>query len=85
MKKNLIYLGMAATLLFAVVKESSAQTDWHITGNAGTTTSNFIGTTDNVDLRFRAGTATGIKMIIKTNNRVGIGVTSPAGKLHVQG
>ncbi len=84
MKKNLIYLGMAATMLIAAVKESSAQTDWHITGNAGTSGgSNFIGTTDNVPLKIRTNNKN--RVTVSNKGYVGIGTTAPVHRLEVVG
>jgi endosialidase-like protein len=84
MKKNLICSGMiTAALMFAVVK-TNAQTDWHITGNAGTTpATNFIGTTDNQDLRIRTNNV--VRVAVTKTGRVGIGQNAPAARLHVQG
>jgi hypothetical protein len=46
--------------------ETFSQTDWHITGNAGTNAAtNFVGTTDNKPLSFRTNNA--IRMRINTN------------------
>lgn len=47
---------------------------WSISGNAGTSsTNNFIGTTDNVDLKIRTNNT--VKATISTGGAVGIGVT----------
>lgn len=59
---------------------------WNLTGNAGTTSGNFIGTTDAQDLRFRAGVGTDIKMVIQNNTgNVGIGTSNPAYLMEVSG
>ncbi|MFY9310222.1 MAG: hypothetical protein WAQ28_14340 [Bacteroidia bacterium] len=58
--------------------------DWSLTGNAGTSAgTNFLGTTDNVSLRFRTNNTE--KMIIDSIGRVGIGTTLPSAKLEVTG
>lgn len=57
---------------------------WSLTGNAGTNSStNFIGTTDNVALKFR--TKNSVRMTISSGGKVGIGNTSPVFKLDVKG
>ncbi len=48
--------------------------DWSLTGNSGTTGSNFIGTTDNTTLRFRTNNSE--KMVINNNGDVGIGTST---------
>ncbi len=55
---------------------------WSLTGNAGTNPStNFVGTTDNQRLVFRANNSE--KMTILTNGNVGINTTTPGTMLHV--
>jgi collagen type VII alpha len=57
-------------------------THWTITGNTGTVAStNFIGTIDDVSLRFRTNNTE--KMIIDSIGRVGVGTTSPFYKFQV--
>ncbi len=57
--------------------------DWSILGNAGTTSTNFLGTTDNVSLRFRTNNTQ--NMIVDSLGNVGIGVSLPTEKLDVNG
>lgn len=53
---------------------------WSVTGNSGTVAStNFIGTTDNVDLRFRTNNTD--KVTITTGGNLGINSTGPTRKL----
>ncbi|MEO6232307.1 MAG: hypothetical protein ABIP10_19410 [Ferruginibacter sp.] len=57
---------------------------WSITGNAGIAhNTNFIGTTDNVSLRFRTNNLP--RMMLDSTGRVGIGVTNPSELLQVNG
>lgn len=57
---------------------------WRTTGNDGTNTAtHFLGTTDNMGLRFRTGNIE--RMSIGTNGWVGIGTSSPAAALEVKG
>lgn len=56
--------------------------DWSLTGNAGTTAgTNFIGTTDNVELRLRTNNTDRIR--ISNNGNVGINIAPSAYKLDV--
>ena len=58
--------------------------DWELTGNAGTSAStNFIGTTDAVDLVVRTNNSE--RMRIESGGDVGIGLTNPSVNLHVDG
>lgn len=58
----------------------NAQT-WNLSGNAGTVSTNFFGTTDNKDLRIRTNNST--RITVKNNGRVGIGINAPVTKLQV--
>ncbi len=49
---------------------------WALIGNTGTSASNFVGTADNISLRFR--TNNNQRMIIDTVGNVGIGIMAPA-------
>jgi len=56
--------------------------DWKLLGNAGTNAAtNFLGTTDNVDLVFRTNNTE--KVRVRTNGRVGIGTNAPTQLLDI--
>jgi len=54
---------------------------WSLTGNTGTSSTNFIGTTDLQNLVFKTNNLEAMR--ISTGQRLGIGTLSPAAKLHV--
>ena len=56
---------------------------WGLTGNSSTSWANhFLGTTDNVSLRFRTNNAE--RMILDSVGRLAVGVSSALGRLHIQ-
>lgn len=56
--------------------------DWRITGNAGTTpATQFVGTTDNQSLAFRANNAEGMRLT--PGGALGIGTTAPTDRLQI--
>lgn len=61
----------------------SASAQWSLTGNGGTTASNFIGTTDNQPLMFRINNSE--RMRLGTNGYLGINNTNPQSRLHIRG
>lgn len=70
---------MAAIVLLTL--SQSAQAQWSLTGNAATTTANFIGTTDAQPLRFR--TTNTLRMILDANGKLGLGNAAPLYRLDV--
>src|SRR6185436_20333614 len=77
-KINLITLSLCAILLSS--NYANAQS-WDLSGNSGTTSSNFIGTIDNVSLRVRTKNLT--RMIVTGAGNVGIGITAPDARLNL--
>lgn len=56
---------------------------WSLTGNAGTSGANYIGTSDNQPVSIRSnGTAA---LTIDVSQRIGVGTANPSQKLHVAG
>jgi hypothetical protein len=60
---------------------SGSSNVWELTGNSGTSATDFIGTTDAQDLRFRTNNIE--RMVVSQNGLIGVGISSPAVKLHV--
>ena len=78
MKSALQKLTVIAILLTAY---QPIQAQWSITGNAGTTSSNFLGTTDAQPLRFRTGNTQ--QMVLDATGKIGFGVATPSFKLDI--
>jgi len=67
--KKLIFIFTFCTFILGI----NAQTYWGLSGNAGTTTSNFIGTTDSESLIFKTNNCERMRLSYK-NYFLGIGV-----------
>jgi Chaperone of endosialidase len=70
-----------ATGLAKWVAPSGSGSSWSLMGNAGTNSTNFIGTTDAQPLRFATGAGSVEKMRIDAAGNVGIGTTTPNASL----
>jgi hypothetical protein len=55
--------------------------NWKLTGNTGTNSTNFIGTTDNQDLIIKSNNIERLR--IKSNGNIGIGIETPTEKLEL--
>lgn len=81
MKSNIKKIAILCIAMLA--SEITHAQSWSIIGNAGTNAStNFIGTTDNVALKFK--TKNTVRMTINTAGYVGVGTTTPLSLLHIQ-
>lgn len=72
---------VAAILAVATASESKAQ--WNLNGNTGITTTNWLGTINNVPLTFKTNNT--FHTIFNNNGTVGIGLSNPIDKLHLHG
>jgi hypothetical protein len=79
--KTLVQI-FAFCCLIATVHITEAQTPWYITGNAGISGTDFIGTTNNAGFRIRTNNQ--VRITVSSNGKVGIGNTSPVFKLDVK-
>ncbi|HEX8574926.1 MAG TPA: hypothetical protein VF677_01395, partial [Flavobacterium sp.] len=79
------YLNPAADGWIRLATGTNATPGWSLTGNAGTTGSNFLGTTDTQDLVIRTGNTgnTERMRVSGTTGNIGISATAPSEKLEI--
>ncbi|MBL7923447.1 MAG: tail fiber domain-containing protein [Bacteroidia bacterium] len=82
MKKQLTSL-LITTLSLTGLQEVSAQSPWLLNGNAGTTSTNFIGTTDAKALKIKTNNQT--RMTITSSGKIGIANAAPVSRLDILG
>ena len=81
MKKVKLICGLAV-LITVVTQQVNAQS-WSLSGNAGTTSTNFLGTSDAKALKIKTNNAT--RMTITSSGKIGIGNTAPVSRLDILG
>jgi hypothetical protein len=77
-----VYAGNATYATTAGIANTANNT-WLTTGNTGTLSQHFVGTTDATDLTIKTNNVT--RMTIKSNGRVGIGTANPLTDFHAMG
>lgn len=83
MKTIINFLSIGLLGLSSLSYDVAFGQSWSLTGNAGTNAgTNFIGTTDNIALRFRTNNST--RMSISSGGKIGIGILVPIFKLDVR-
>jgi len=78
MKKQKLFICIAIALA-STISESKAQ--WSLNGNTGITTTNWLGTINNVPLSVKTNNT--FHTIFNNNGTLGIGLTNPIDKLHL--
>lgn len=76
-------LTIAAVCAFLTMNMDVQAQNWLLNGNAGTSTTDFLGTTDSKPLKFK--TFNSVRMTINSSGRVGIGNQYPKSRLDVFG
>ncbi len=76
---NVLGYNSTGAPVYQALSNLSLSSAWNITGNTGTSSANFLGTTDNVSMRFRTNNVQ--RMIIDSLGKVGIGTNTPASDL----
>jgi hypothetical protein len=73
-----------ACAIAGIAITNTAQAQWSLTGNAGTTPgTNFVGTTDNKAFYIKTNNST--RFAITSAGKVGIGITAPTAKFEIKG
>jgi hypothetical protein len=87
MKQALLLVRTKSILIVVVFHFTSSFTNaqsWSLTGNTGTSPStDFIGSTDNKSLFFRTNNTQ--RMVLDNLGNIGLGITTPAEKIHIDG
>src|SRR6188768_1479296 len=84
MKKTNLKSCFIVCAIAGIAITNTAQAQWSLTGNAGTTPgTHFVGTTDNKALYFKTNNST--RFAISSGGKVGIGLTAPTAKFEVKG
>ncbi|MBK9638824.1 MAG: tail fiber domain-containing protein [Bacteroidetes bacterium] len=81
MKKTKLLCGLA--VLFTVATQQVNAQSWSLSGNAGTASTNFLGTTDAKTLKIKTNNAT--RMVITSNGKIGMGTSAPVSRLDILG
>lgn len=81
MKKSTLICGIAF-LLTASTYHSNAQ-NWLLNGNAGISSTAFLGTTDAKTLKFKTNNTT--RMVITSGGKIGMGIAAPISVLDIVG
>jgi len=83
MKKLLLFLIFGACFLGVNAQGGgNANASWNLIGNGGTTTRNFLGTTDTMPLIFKTNGIEWLRLL--PNGYFGIGTDQPQEKLHIE-
>ncbi|MBK7681169.1 MAG: hypothetical protein IPJ26_01225 [Bacteroidetes bacterium] len=77
--KNKLQLMIMISL---IITSHYANAQWGLSGNAGTTSSNFLGTTDSQSLRFKTNSTQ--RMTLDPSGRLGLGVNTPVYRFDVK-
>lgn len=83
--KKLIFIfffGMLCLGANAQISQGIPPLEWSTSGNAGLTTTNFLGTTDNMPIIFKTGNTERMRLSA-FNTSFGIGVSDPSATLHL--
>ncbi|MDR2972712.1 MAG: hypothetical protein LBU83_12440, partial [Bacteroidales bacterium] len=81
MKKSILYIILCA-LIFGVNAQISLPNYWELNGNSGTSSLNFLGTTDCEPLIFKTKSIERMRLAIN-NTLFGIGTSTPKATLHL--
>jgi len=74
--KKLLLISFFCMLFFGAYTQTPIPLPWNTTGNSGTSTNSFLGTTDCKPLIFKTGNQERMRLL-KTHSRLGIGFSQP--------